>query len=112
MKTQKIEQFLAARAKSPTPHIEADPFLPTRVRALVNNSLQIIFPNWRISVLVGAAALLIGVFIGNNFDDQATQSYGSQNYASVYDLNGALYQESLSDDFKAILATLDKGAQK
>jgi len=112
MKPQKIEQLLAARAKSPTPHIEADPFLPTRVRALVKNSLQIIFPGWRISALVGAAALLIGVYIGNGFDDLAAQSSGSQNYASVYDLSGALYQESLSDDFKAILATFDKGAQK
>ncbi len=112
MKNDKINQILTARAQSPTPVLQPDPFLPTRVRALVNTGKNILFPGWRISAIIGALALLIGIYIGNDVDNSMIKQSGDQSFTSTYDLSGALYQESLSDDFNSIIATLDKGEKQ
>jgi len=109
MNDDKLDQILEARAKSPTPVLEADPFLPTRVRAWVSAEKKRLFPGWRVSSLIGATALLIGVYIGNGVDNSVTSA---QSYATTYDLSGTFYQESLSDDFNSIIAALDKGEKK
>jgi len=112
MNAHELDKLLRARAQSPTPQLDTDPFLATRVRALVRDVPASLFPEWRISTLIGAAALLIGMFIGSGLEQNTTQITGSQSYTSADDISGALYQEALSDDFSSILSTLDKGEKE
>ncbi len=67
MKKDNIEELLNTKAKSPAPQLTPDPFLPTRIEALVKakgNSDNRFAANWSFASLITTAAIIIGIYMG------------------------------------------------
>jgi predicted anti-sigma-YlaC factor YlaD len=91
------------------PHLQADPFLPARIKALAENhsrarARRIRFA-WRRLSLAGlalAAAVTIGVFLGKGLS-AASGEYGDTEILSAY--YNAFSQKGLVDDWEYIVET-------
>ncbi len=95
MQKKELHQWLNERSASPTPHIHADPFLPARIRAIhrENDDGHL---SWPLRSMLAAAALLLGVYVGNVLTDTGYESNNAVNAYSSW--SSALFQESVGDN--------------
>ena len=107
----KIEEFLSNKAKSPAPHLQADPYLPTKIAALAEeeNTLNKIagFPNWSFASAITACAIVLGIYLGLGIlQDDASQ----YNIDIVSEYSEAFYQDGFADNYDSALE--DGGIEK
>ncbi len=106
MNKEQLDTLLQQRAQSPTPTLQADPFLATRIRALAekNGEASSLFAglSWRTRSLLAAAALLLGIYVGGQLPLSGTVQSDSYADPAFSSLASALNQPTLSDDLEAI----------
>jgi len=102
MKHNKLDAFLNQRAQSPAPHLEADPFLPTRIAALVNEknnrSSGFVFPQWSLASALGTFAIILGIYIGTGISETST-SYSESQTDLISEYSNAFYQSGIVDNY-------------
>lgn len=103
MKKNKRMEILNQRAASPTEVLKADPFLPTRIKALAEQKTVHSFP--RASKLVLWSYILIGftfgAYMGANLFNTTVPI--EDNSALISGYTNILYQEDFSDSWLAVM---------
>ncbi len=109
MNRKKLDQILEQRASSPTPRLQPDPFLPTRIRALARGRGEEISPfaglSWTMRSMLAGAALIVGIYVGGHLSPAGNPEpagYGDDAFTS---LASAISPRSLSDDIVETLLT-------
>ena len=96
----KIEKLLSEKAKSPTPHLQADPYLATKIAALTegkDHTLKINGnPNWSFASLITAFGLILGIYLGLGIWENGTTQ---ENIDFVDEFSEAFYQSGFADTF-------------
>ena len=69
MKNDKIQELLNQKAKSPAPELTPDPFLVTRIEALIDSERQktperSLISNWSFASVITAGAIILGIYVG------------------------------------------------
>lgn len=97
----KINELLDKRVKSPTPPLQADPFLATKIAQIAHDKESAVTFSSRMQLsfitLIGCVAILTGIYIGSNLLTE-TQDYND--FMSEY--TGALYQSDFTDNLNAV----------
>ncbi len=104
----KIDDILSQRAKSPTPHLQPDPFLPTRIRATVIDKNELgkiskLVYNWSVASLVTSGAILIGIYLGSGLVEE---EYSSD---MITDFSSVIYQSDYTENLDSVIE--DGGAE-
>ncbi|RMH62191.1 MAG: hypothetical protein D6677_10445 [Calditrichaeota bacterium] len=99
MKKDTLEQWLSQKAQSPTPVLQADPFLPTRIEALARAERHEGL-SWTIRGVLAAAALLLGVYISADIMDNG--HYANPTDTTYASWASAVMQNSIGDQFQTI----------
>lgn len=98
----KIEDILNGRAVSPTPMLQADPFLATRIAAIAkkskgkNKNFTLLY-NWSVASVVTSCAIILGVYLGSALFEEES------NTDVISDLSGAIYQVDYIDNLDSVL---------
>lgn len=98
----KIEEILNQRTKSPTPHLQADPFLPTRIVALSkeagkkDKTFRGLY-EWTFASLVTSCAIIIGIYIGNSLIEEDTSA------DMISDISSLVYQTDYIENLNTVL---------
>jgi len=104
---KKIEELLSQRAKSPTPHLQPDPFLATKIAARAKEKteqLNIRMPNWSFASIVTAFGVIMGIYLGLGiWENGAAQ----ENTDIVDEFSEAFYQSGIADNFDSSLENGD-----
>ena len=105
----KIDELLSKRVKSPTPPLQADPFLATKIAALAeqeSNSANIArIPNWSFASIITAFGLILGIYLGLGIWENGTID---QDIDIVDEFSEAIYQSGFADSFDSSTENGDK----
>ncbi len=105
MKNNKIEELLNRKAKLSIPELKPDPFLPTRIEALMeskrqSNTEKVQISNWSFASVITAFAVIIGVYIGAGISDADSL----QNNDDVFnEYSQAFYQSGFTENWDSAL---------
>jgi hypothetical protein len=103
----KIDDLLSRKAISPTPHLDADPFLATKIAALANKETKAKavsgISNWSFASLVTAFGVILGIYLGLGIWENG---YSAQNTDIVDVFSEAFYQSGFADNLDS---SLDNG---
>lgn len=97
----KIEDILNQRVKSPTPKLEADPFLATRIAAIADGkglnrrSFKGLY-GWSAASLVTSCAIILGIYIGSGLFEEQNNSEISG------DLSSVIYQSDYIENLDSV----------
>ena len=103
MNQKELNELLNRRVKSPAPDIQADPFLPTRIEAIVREGKQQFttppgaITSWSLASVLAACAVVIGIYIGSNLSTTSVASDSSTELITEY--TSAFYQSGFADDW-------------
>jgi len=103
---KKIEELLSQRAKSPTPHLQADPFLATKIAAQSDEKakrLDLSVPNWSFASIVTAFGVIMGIYLGLGIWENGT----TQDTDIVDEFSESFYQSGIADNFDTSLENGD-----
>ena len=98
----KIEEVLNQRTKSPTPQLQADPFLPTRIAAmskeasLKDKTLKGLY-DWSFASVVTSCAIIIGIYLGNSLFEE------EYNNDMISDISSLIYQSDYIENLDSVL---------
>ena len=105
----KIEKLLSKKAKSPTPHLQADPYLATKIitRADQENNRVLIstVPHWSFASVITAFGLILGVYLGLGIWENSTTQ---ETIDIVDEFSEAIYQNGFADSFDSSTENGDK----
>lgn len=104
---KKIDEFLSKKAKSPTPYMYADPFLPVKIASMVQEREKrkiIVLPGWSFTSIIATCAILIGIYLGMGIMQDNTSS---DNVDIVSEYSEAFYQNGFVDNYNYVLENGD-----
>jgi len=104
-----IEELLSKKAKSPTPHLDTDPYLATKIAALATEEISTTkiagVPTWSFASVITALGLILGIYLGIGIQENST----IQNDLDIVDeFSQAFYQNGFADSFDSSLENGDK----
>ncbi len=107
MNREQLDQHLQQRAASPTPALQPDPFLPTRIRARNGAEEHALFAglSWAMRSVLAAAALITGIYVGGQLPLNGPAESDGYHDEAFGALVSAVSPRSLSDDFEEALLT-------
>ena len=104
----KIENLLSQKAQSPTPHLQADPFLATKIAALANEKTESVLvlagTRWSFASVVTAFGIVLGIYLGLGI----WQNNASTTNSDIVDeFSEAFYQSGFADNFDSTVENGD-----
>jgi hypothetical protein len=104
----KIEKLLSQRTQSPTPHLQADPFLATKITTLANENTDNISvltgTKWSFASIITAFGILMGIYLGLGIWENNTSA---TNNDIVDEFSEAFYQSGFADNFDSTVENGD-----
>ena len=105
-----MNEIFKPDTESNFPVLEPDPFLPTRIKAIVKSEKEIVqhkpavsYLRWLFVTLASSVAIFIGVMLGQGLYNSKQSSQNNQSVVSAY--YQVYSQEGLSDNFESTLST-------
>jgi len=101
------------------PHLEADEYLPARIRAMAKDSskagirrVRFAWSSFSLAGIVMIAAVVIGIFVGRGISTTSSlyDSYDEETIVSAY--YDAVSQSGLSEDWEYVLASNESDSQR
>ena len=99
-----LEEFLSKKANSPTPHIQADYFLATRIAAQAEGEKEIlktnVLPGWSMASIITTLAILLGIYLGSGILESNSVESNSD---IVSEYSEAFYQSGFADNYTSAI---------